>query len=128
VTIDELRFVMSIDYEILLAFRRDSFFQRRVHVFLVCDFRYGSWLCENAKPLNRGRTSHSSMTTFAAQRGSEFNLEAYPKNIILRRVLIFEFLHRVTTTGIACTRRAAAQVQWLNTLNWNDCSVPQGVA
>jgi hypothetical protein len=42
VTIDELRFVMSIDYEILLAFRRDSFFQRRVHVFLVCDFRYGS--------------------------------------------------------------------------------------
>jgi hypothetical protein len=33
---------MSIDYEILLAFRRDSFFQRRVHVFLVCDFRYGS--------------------------------------------------------------------------------------
>ena len=33
------------------------------------------------------------MTTLAAQRGSEFNLEAYPKNIILRRVLIFEFSH-----------------------------------
>jgi hypothetical protein len=71
---------------------------------------FGSWLCENAKPLNRGRTSYSSRATLASQRASEFNLEAYLKNIILRRVLIFEFSHnqgqkrrsswRPTTSGL----------------------------
>ena len=55
--------------------------------------RNGPWLCENTKPLNRGRTSCSFRDTLAAQRASEFNLEAYLKNIIPRHVLIFEFSH-----------------------------------
>ena len=52
---------------------------------------FGSWLCENAKTLNRDRRSYSSKTVLAAQRASGFNLEIEPKNIILRRVSIFEF-------------------------------------
>src|SRR2546430_10770323 len=56
------------------------------------DFRYGSWLCENAKTLNRDRRSYSSKTVLVAQRASGFNLEIELKNIILRRVSIFEFL------------------------------------
>jgi hypothetical protein len=55
--------------------------------------RYGSWLCENAKTLNRDRRSYSSKTVSVAQRASGFNLEIELKNIILRRVSIFEFLH-----------------------------------
>ena len=55
--------------------------------------RYGSWLCENAKTLNRDRRSYSSKTVLVAQRASGFNLEIELKNIILRRVSIFEFLH-----------------------------------
>jgi hypothetical protein len=53
----------------------------------------GSWLCENAKTLNRDRRSYSSKTVLVAQRASGFNLEIELKNIILRRVSIFEFLH-----------------------------------
>ena len=55
--------------------------------------RVGSWLCENAKTLNRNRRSYSSKTVLVAQRASGFNLEIELKNIILRRVSIFEFLH-----------------------------------
>jgi len=55
--------------------------------------RLGSWLCENAKTLNRNRRSCSSKTVLVAQRASGFNLEIELKNIILRRVSIFEFLH-----------------------------------
>src|SRR5437899_7678969 len=55
--------------------------------------RVGSWLSENAKTLNRDRTSYSSKTVLVAQRASGFNLEIELKNIILRRVSIFEFLH-----------------------------------
>src|SRR6266404_3246222 len=55
--------------------------------------RFGSWLCENAKTLNRNRRSYSSKTVLVAQRASGFNLEIELKNIILRRVSIFEFLH-----------------------------------
>src|ERR1700752_5050611 len=55
--------------------------------------RLGSWLCENAKTLNRDRRSYSSKTVLVAQRASGFNLEIGLKNIILRRVSIFEFLH-----------------------------------
>jgi hypothetical protein len=53
----------------------------------------GSWLCENAKTLNRDRRTYSSKTVLVAQRASGFNLETELKNIILRRVSIFEFLH-----------------------------------
>jgi hypothetical protein len=52
-----------------------------------------SWLCENAKTLNRDRRTCSSKTVLVAQRASGFNLEIELKNIILRRVSIFEFLH-----------------------------------
>jgi hypothetical protein len=55
--------------------------------------RFGSWLCENAKTLNRDRRSYSSKTVLDAQRASGFNFEIELKNIILRRVSIFEFLH-----------------------------------
>src|SRR6266404_6508608 len=57
------------------------------------DVRIGSWLCENAKTLNRNRRSYSSKTVLVAQRASGFNLEIELKNIILRHVSIFEFLH-----------------------------------
>jgi hypothetical protein len=63
---------------------------------LVADFakvRFGSWLRENAKTLNRDRRSYSSKTVLVAQRASGFNLEIELKNIILCRVSIFEFLH-----------------------------------
>src|SRR6185295_8656116 len=62
----------------------------------ICDVpnvRLGSWLCENAKTLNRDGRSYSSKTVLVAQRVSGFNLEVELKNIILRRVSIFEFLH-----------------------------------
>src|SRR6478736_10578000 len=55
--------------------------------------RNGSWLCENAKTLNRDRRSYSSRTVLVAQRASGFNLEIELKNIILCRVSVFEFLH-----------------------------------
>src|SRR5258707_6502699 len=57
------------------------------------DVRCGSWPCENAKTLNRDRRTCSSKTDLVAQRASGFNLEIELKNIILRRVSIFEFLH-----------------------------------
>jgi hypothetical protein len=56
-------------------------------------FRNGSWSCENAKTLKRDRRSYSSKTALVAQRASGFNFEIELKNIILRRVSIFEFLH-----------------------------------
>ena len=40
-----------------------------------------------------GLGSYSSKTVLVAQRASGFNLEIELKNIILRRVSIFEFLH-----------------------------------
>jgi hypothetical protein len=55
--------------------------------------RFGSWLCENAKTLNRDRRSYLSKTVLVAQRESGFNLKIELKNIILRRVSIFEFSH-----------------------------------
>jgi hypothetical protein len=60
---------------------------------VVFNVRIGSWLCENAKTLNRDRRTCSSKTVLVAQRASGFNLEIDLKNIILRRVSIFEFLH-----------------------------------
>jgi hypothetical protein len=49
--------------------------------------------CENAKTLNRDRRSYSSKTALVAQGASGLNLEIGLKNIILRCVSIFEFLH-----------------------------------
>ena len=67
--------------------------------------RCGSWLCENAKPLNRDRRSYSSKTVLVAQRASGFDLEIELKNIILRRVSIFEFLHSQGQTETSIRRR-----------------------
>jgi hypothetical protein len=49
--------------------------------------------CVNAKTLNCDRRTCSSKTVLVAQHASGFNLEIELKNIILRRVSIFEFLH-----------------------------------
>jgi hypothetical protein len=45
------------------------------------------------KTLNRDRRSYSFKTVLVAQRASGFNLAIELKNIILRRVSIFEFSH-----------------------------------
>jgi hypothetical protein len=66
--------------------------------------RNGSWLCENAKTLNRDRRSYSSKTALVAQGASGLNLEVGLENIILRCVSIFEFLHgqgQIETLGRA---------------------------
>jgi hypothetical protein len=55
--------------------------------------RNGSWLCKNAKTLNRDRRNYSSKTALVAQLASEFNLEVELKNIILVAFRFFEFLH-----------------------------------
>ena len=57
------------------------------------DVRFGSWLCKNAKTLNRDRRNYSSKTALVAQLASEFNLEVELKNIILVAFRFFEFLH-----------------------------------
>jgi hypothetical protein len=74
---------------------------------------YGSWLCKNAKTLNRDRRNYSSKTALVAQLASEFNLEVELKNIILVAFRFFEFLHRVKngSRGLAagcllCTSKA----------------------
>ena len=58
----------------------------------------GPWPCENAKTLNRDKRSYSSKsysskTVLVAQQANGFNIAIELKNIILRRVSIFEFLH-----------------------------------
>jgi hypothetical protein len=53
--------------------------------------RYGSWLCKNAKTLNRDRRSYSSKTALVACLASEFNLEIELKNIIVVAFRFFSF-------------------------------------
>ena len=48
--------------------------------------------CVKTQYVYRDRRTCSSKTVLVAQRASEFNLEIELKNIILRRVSIFEFL------------------------------------
>jgi hypothetical protein len=57
------------------------------------EVRDGSWLCKNAKTLNRDRRNYSSKTSLVAQLASEFNLQVELKNIILVAFRFFEFLH-----------------------------------
>ena len=82
--------------------------------------RNGSWLCKNAKTLNRDRRSYSSKTVLVAQRASGFNLEIELKNIILRRVSIFEFLHSQghTRTWGQCLQRSASGQQPTSLAHW----------
>jgi hypothetical protein len=64
--------------------------------------RDGSWLCKNAKKLNRDRRSYSSKTALVAQLASEFNLEVELRNIILVAFRFFEFLHsQILSRGCA---------------------------
>jgi hypothetical protein len=56
------------------------------------EVRDGSWLCKNAKTLNRDRRNYSSKTPLVAQLASEFYLQV-EKNIILVAFRFFEFLH-----------------------------------
>jgi len=69
---------------------------------------YGSWLCENAKTLNRDRRSYSSKTALGLQFESAFNLEIELKNVILVAFRLFEFLHskgQNRTHGVLHMRR-----------------------
>jgi hypothetical protein len=59
----------------------------------VDHFRNGSWLCENAKTLNRDRRSYSSKTALGLQFASAFNLEIKLENVILVAFRLFAFLH-----------------------------------
>jgi hypothetical protein len=75
----------------------------RTDLVLTCaDFRKCPWLCENAKTLNHDRRSCSSKTVLVAQRASGFNLVIELKNIILRRVSIFEFSHSQVPKQTSC--------------------------
>ena len=55
------------------------------------DVRFGSRLCENAKAINRDRTSYSFKTVSCAHIASAFNFEIEIKNIILVALRTFEF-------------------------------------
>ena len=77
--------------------------------------------CENAKTRNRDRRSYSSKTVLIAQRASGFNLEIELKNIILRRVSIFELLH---SQGQSCLLGGAGF--WRKAANRLDPRVSRG--
>jgi len=55
------------------------------------DFRNGSSPCENAKTLDRDRTSYSFTAALAAQTASPFNFEIESENIVLVAFRVFEF-------------------------------------
>jgi hypothetical protein len=55
--------------------------------------RLGSWLCENAKTLNRDRRSYSSKTALGLQFASAFNLEIKLEDVILVAFRLFAFSH-----------------------------------
>jgi len=57
------------------------------------DVRLGSWLCKNARTLNRDRRSHSSKTALVTQFANEFNLAIELKKTILLMFRFFEFSH-----------------------------------
>ncbi|MEH2539447.1 MULTISPECIES: hypothetical protein [unclassified Bradyrhizobium] len=59
----------------------------------MSNIRFGPWLCENAKTLNRDRRSYSSKTALGLQFESAFNLEIELKNAILVTFRLFAFLH-----------------------------------
>jgi hypothetical protein len=50
-------------------------------------------LCENAKAINRDRTSYSFKTVSSAHIASAFNFEIAIKNIVLVALRTFEFSH-----------------------------------
>src|SRR2546425_10483038 len=60
---------------------------------MSADVRVGSRPCENAKAINRDRTSYSFKTVSCAHIASAFNFEIEIKNIILVALRTFEFSH-----------------------------------
>jgi hypothetical protein len=69
--------------------------------------RFGSWLCENAKALNRNRRSYSSKTVSGIQFENTFDLEIELKNVILVAFRFFAFLHsqgQTRTSGCGCMK------------------------
>src|ERR1700694_1721751 len=58
-----------------------------------CNVRLGSWLCENAKALNRYKRSYSSKTVSGIQFENTFDLEIELKNVILVAFQFFAFSH-----------------------------------
>jgi hypothetical protein len=74
--------------------------------------RFGSWLCKNAKMLNRDRRSYSSKAALVTQLAGEFDLEIKLKNIILVTFRFFEFLHsQGQTQKSKCSRVRSALPQ-----------------
>jgi hypothetical protein len=73
----------------------------------------GSWLCENAKTLNRDRRSYSSKTALGLQFASAFNLEIKLENVILVAFRLFAFLHSQgqTRTSTRATEMSALPPQ-----------------
>jgi len=67
-------------------------------------FAFGPRLCENARTLDRDRTSYSFNAALAAQAASPFNFEIEPKNIILVALRVFEFPHSLGQKA-TCSRR-----------------------
>ena len=55
----------------------------------------GPRLCENAKAVNRDRTTYSVQIAFGAHIAMAFNFEVKRKNIILVPLRTFEFSHRL---------------------------------
>src|SRR5258705_2058496 len=78
------------------------------------DVRCGSWLCENAKTLNRDRRSYSSKTALGLQFESAFNLEIELKNVILAAFRLFAFLHSQgqTRTSRHSCRTSVLRILW----------------
>ncbi|WP_143199988.1 hypothetical protein, partial [Bradyrhizobium sp. NAS80.1] len=61
--------------------------------FDPADVAFGSWLCENAKALERDRRSYSSKAVLALKLARRFNLDDELKNVILAVSRSFAFLH-----------------------------------
>jgi len=55
-------------------------------------------MCENAKAINRDRTSQSFKSVLGARIASAFNFEIKLKNIILVTLRTFEFSHGLGPT------------------------------
>ena len=59
----------------------------------AADVSFWPSLCENAKTLDRSRTSYSFKTALGAHTVSPFNFEIEAENIILAALRVFEFSH-----------------------------------
>jgi|SRR5689334_18901556 hypothetical protein len=72
---------------------------RLIHLVQSGRVGFGSWLCENAKTLERDRTSCSSRVDPALMLASDFNLDGELENVILAVVWLLAFLHSQAQKG-----------------------------